>query len=283
MSLIGIDLGGTNVRGGLVEGGRIIRMETAAVRALGTERDILEDVYRVIDPLAARGLEAIGIGVPGVVDLKEGVVYDVQNLPSWKAVPLRSALEERYRVRAFVNNDANCFAAGEKHFGAGRPYENFVGLVVGTGLGAGIIANGRLFPGANCGAGEFGMLPYLDRNFEYYASGRFFLNVHGTSGSEAADRARRGDPAGLAMFAEFGTHLGRAIKAVMYAADPEVVIMGGSVSRSFAFFEGAMRASMADFAYSISLRRIRIEVSMTPDIAVLGAAALGFEAAGPST
>ena len=283
MSIIGIDLGGTNVRGGLVEAGRIIGRETAAVRARGTEKDILEDVYRVIDPLATRGLEAIGIGVPGVVDLKEGVVYDVQNLPSWKAVPLRAALEERYGVRAFINNDANCFAAGEKHFGAGRPYENFVGLVVGTGLGAGIIANGRLFSGANCGAGEFGMLPYLDRNFEYYASGLFFPNVHGTSGSEAADRARRGDPAGLAMFAEFGAHLGRAIKAVMYAADPEVIIMGGSVSRSFAFFEGAMRASMADFAYSISLRRIRIEVSMTPDIAVLGAAALGLEAAGPST
>jgi glucokinase len=274
VTIIGVDLGGTNVRGGLVGDGRLLRLETASVRAEGAENEILEDVFCVIDPLAESGLEGIGIGVPSVVDLKDGVVYDVQNLPSWKTVPLRALLEKRYRVPVFVNNDANCFAAGEKYFGVGRPYDNIVGLIVGTGLGAGIIANGRLFSGANCGAGEFGMLPYLDRNFEYYACGQFFRNVHGTSGREAAEKAGHGDPSALAVFAEFGGHLGQAIKAVMYAADPEVIILGGSVCKSYSFFKEAMRRAMADFAYSISLRRIRFEVSTTENIAVLGAAAL---------
>ena len=181
----------------------------------------------------------IGAGVPSIIDLKAGVVYDVQNIPSWKKVPLKALLEERYRLPVYVNNDANCFAAGEKHFGKLGPYDNAVGLIVGTGLGAGIIANGRLYSGANCGAGEFGMLPYLDRNFEAYASGQFFDRVHGTSGRETAERAARGDRAALEIFAEFGRHLGEAVKAICYAVDPEIIVLGGSVSKSYRFFRAA--------------------------------------------
>jgi glucokinase len=278
VSIIGVDLGGTNVRAGLVEGGRLAGVETAAVHGDGSEGQVLEDIYGVIGPLVGTGVEGIGVGVPSVVDLKEGIIYDVQNIPSWKKVPLKALLEERYRLPSYVNNDANCFAAGEKHFGKGKPYDNFVGLILGTGLGAGIIANGRLFSGTNCGAGEFGMLPYKDRNFEYYACGQFFTNVHGMSGKALAEKARKGDAAALAVFDEFGDHLGQAMKAVLYAADPEVVILGGSVSRSYAFFQEAMWKAMQDFAYSITIRKIKIEVSETENIALLGAAALYLDA-----
>jgi glucokinase len=278
MSIIGVDLGGTNVRAGLVESGRLAGVETAAVHGDGPEKAVLEDIFGVIDPLIGAGIEGIGVGVPSVVDLKEGIIYDVQNIPSWKKVPLKALLEERYRLPSYVNNDANCFAAGEKHFGKGKPYDNFVGLILGTGLGAGIIANGRLFSGANCGAGEFGMLPYKDRNFEYYACGQFFTNIHGMSGKALAERARKGDAAALAVFDEFGDHLGQAMKAVLYAADPEVVILGGSVSKSYALFKDAMWKAMQDFAYSITLRKIRIEISETENIAILGAAALYLDA-----
>ncbi len=274
MSIIGVDLGGTNVRAGLVESGRLTRVKTAAVHGDGPEKAVLEDVLGVINPLIGAGVDGIGVGVPSIVDLKEGVVYDVQNIPSWKKVPLKALLEGKYRLPCYVNNDANCFAAGEKHFGKGKPYDNLVGLILGTGLGAGIIANGRLFSGANCGAGEFGMLPYKDHNIEYYASGQFFKNVHGTSGKALAERARKGDPAALAVFDEFGYYLGQAIKVVLYAADPEIVILGGSVSRSYSFFQKAMWKAMQDFVYSITLQKIKVEISDTENIALLGAAAL---------
>jgi glucokinase len=278
MSIIGVDLGGTNVRAGLVEGGRLARVELATVHGDGPEKAVLEDIFGVIDPLIGAGIEGIGVGVPSVVDLKGGVIYDVQNIPSWKKVPLKALLEERYRIPSYVNNDANCFATGEKYFGKGKPYDNFVGLILGTGLGAGIIANGRLFSGANCGAGEFGMLPYKDRNFEYYACGQFFTNIHGMSGKALAERARKGDAAAMAVFGEFGGHLGQAMKAVLYAADPEVVILGGSVSKSYALFKDAMWKAMQDFAYSITLQKIRVEISETENIAILGAAALYLDA-----
>jgi glucokinase len=279
-AVIGVDLGGTNVRAGLVVDGRLADVRSVAVRSRGTERDVLEDMFSAIDPILRSDVAGIGAGVPSVIDLKAGVVYDVQNIRSWKKVPLKAHLEERYRLPAYVNNDANCFAAGEKYFGKAKPYDNAVGLIVGTGLGAGIIANGRLYSGINCGAGEFGMLPYRDANFEAYASGQFFERVHGLSGRELAARAERGDGRALEIFAEFGVHVGEAVKAICYAVDPEAIVLGGSVSKSLRFFRDSLWRTFQSFAYSITKERLKIEVSETENIAILGAAALYYDALG---
>lgn len=277
-AVIGVDLGGTNVRAGLVMDGRLARFRAVPVRGQGSEREVLEDLFSAVDPVMGPEVAGIGAGVPSIIDLKTGTVYDVQNIRSWTKVPLQAILEERYRVPVYVNNDANSFAAGEKIFGRLRPYDHGVGLIVGTGLGAGVIANGRLYSGVNCGAGEFGMLPYLDRNFEAYASGQFFRRVHGTSGREAAERAGRGETAALEIFAAFGRHLGEAIKAICYAVDPEIIVLGGSVSKSYGFFREALRETFATYAYSLAKERLKIEVSETENIAILGAAALYFDA-----
>jgi glucokinase len=277
-TVIGVDLGGTNVRAGVVEGGGLTDVRSVTVRSQGSEQDVLEDVFSAIDPVMRPGVAGIGAGVPSVIDLKTGVVYDVQNIRSWKKVPLKARLEERYRLPVYVNNDANCFAAGEKYFGKAKIYDHAVGLIVGTGLGAGVIANGRLYSGVNCGAGEFGMLPYLDRNFEAYASGQFFERVHGVSGRELAARAGRGDGRALEIFAEFGRHLGEAVKAICYAVDPETIVLGGSVSKSYGFFQASMWEIFQTYAYSIAKERLKIEISETENIAILGAAALYYDA-----
>ncbi len=278
-AVIGVDLGGTNVRAGLVVEGRLAGVRSVPVRGQGAEEDVLEDLFSAVDAIIGPDVAGIGAGVPSIIDLKTGTVYDVQNIPSWKKVPLKAILEERYRLPVYVNNDANCFAAGEKHFGKLGPYDNAVGLIVGTGLGAGIIANGRLYSGVNCGAGEFGMLPYLDRNFEAYASGQFFRRVHGTSGREVAERAGRGEAKALEIFGEFGRHLGEAVKAICYAVDPEIIVLGGSVSKSYGHFQAALWRAFQSYAYSLARERLKIEVSETENIAILGAAALYFDAA----
>ncbi|MEN6311750.1 MAG: ROK family protein [Acidobacteriota bacterium] len=278
-TVIGIDLGGTNVRAGRVEGGRLVDIRSAAVRGRGTERDVLEDVFGAVDAVLGKGAAGIGAGVPSVIDPRSGVVYDVQNIPAWKEVPLKRHLERRYGLPAYVNNDANCFAAGEKYFGKARSYDNAVGLILGTGLGAGVIVDGKLFSGTNCGAGEFGMISYLDRNFEAYASGQFFERVHGVAGRELAGRAQAGDPAALEIFGEYGRHVGEAVKAICYAVDPEIIVLGGSVSKSYRFFRDGLRAAFGTFAYSLTRERLKIEVSETENIAVLGAAALYYDAA----
>jgi glucokinase len=277
-AVVGVDLGGTNVRAGLVAGGRLRDVKAVPIRNRGTMEEVLEDVFGAVDAVMREEVEGIGAGVPSVIDLKTGTVYDVQNIPSWTKVPLKARLEERYRRPAYVNNDANAFAAGEKHFGKIGPYDSAVGLIIGTGLGAGVIANGRLYSGVNCGAGEFGMLPYLDGNLEAYASGQFFERIHGTTGKDVAARAARGDAAAKAVFAEFGRHVGEAVKAICYAVDPEFIVLGGSVSKSYRFFRDALWETFRTYAYSIARERLRIEVSETENIALLGAAALYYDA-----
>ncbi len=187
-------------------------------------------------------------------------------------------LEERYGIPVLVNNDANCFALGEKHFGKGVGCRSLIGLIMGTGFAAGIVADGKLYAGTHCGAGEVGMLPYLDSIYEHYCCGQFFTRHAGHTGEEVFQRARAGDEDALQVFAEFGHHLGEGIKAVLYAYDPPVIVLGGSVRKAFRFFEDAMWKSIRTFAYANSLTSLRIEISDLEHVAILGAAALHVDA-----
>jgi glucokinase len=277
-TVIGVDLGGTKVGIGRVEEGRIIRHITAAVNAQGSEEEVIEEVGGAIAQAFDPAVSGIGVGVPSVVDVEKGIVYDVQNIPSWKEVPLKEILERRFDRPVYVNNDANCFAGGEKYFGCGRKFHHLVGLIIGTGLGAGIILNNRLYSGPNCGAGEFGMIPYKDSILEHYCSGQFFTRAHGIRGEELFAAATGGDREALEIFERFGRYLGDALMIIMLAVDPEAIILGGSVSRSFSLFEKGMREAMKSFPYRKTLERIVIETSDQPQIAILGAASLYYDA-----
>jgi glucokinase len=277
-TVIGVDLGGTKVGIGRVEKGRIVQHISAAVSAQASEEKVIEEVSGAIAQVFDPAVAGIGVGVPSVVDVERGIVYDVQNIPSWKEVPIKEILERRFDRPVYVNNDANCFAVGEKHFGRGQKFRHLVGLIIGTGLGAGIVLNDRLYSGPNCGAGEFGMIPYKDSILEHYCSGQYFVREHGIRGEELFARASRGEPEALVIFERFGSHLGDALMIIMLAVDPEAIILGGSVSRAFSFFEKAMRERMKSFPYHKILERIVIKTSDQPEIAILGAAALYFDA-----
>lgn len=276
--VIGVDLGGTKVLASKIDQQAVLQSHKTQVPKGGSETAVLEAIYQVIDPLLNDQIAGIGIGVPSVVDVEKGIVYDVQNIPSWKEVPLKMILEKRYSVPVFLNNDANCFAIGEQYFGEGRNYKNFVALIVGTGIAGGLVLHNKLYNGFNAGAGEFGMLPYLDQHLEYYCSGQFFQNVHQTEGPLVYEKAVAGDTTALAMFSELGHHLGHAIKAILYTLDPEVIILGGSVAKAYPFFEKSLWKSVHTLAYSSVVKRLKIKQSTNPEIAVLGAAALCYDA-----
>ena len=277
-NVIGIDLGATNVRGAVVKGETLSDIVSARIHSDGTVEEVLNDIYQVVDKLIDNTIVAIGIGVPSVVDVAEGIVYDVQYIPSWVEVPLKKHMEARYHIPVFVNNDANCFAVGEHYFGKGRGVDSMIGLTLGTGLGAGVIINNKLYAGYNCGAGEFGLFDYKGNVLEFYASGSFFQNVYGLDGTKVFEDAQKGDKRALELYAELGTHLGHAIKMVMYAYDPRLIILGGSVRHAYEFFEKTMWAEIKTFAYKKSAERIKIEVSALQNSGILGAAALYYDA-----
>ncbi|NQT98181.1 MAG: ROK family protein [Candidatus Marinimicrobia bacterium] len=272
--LIGMDIGGTNARAGLVENGQLTHLESIPIKSNGTVKEVLEQIFDLIDRVKTAAVNGIGIAFPSIMDVEKGIVFDVQNIPAWKEVHLKEIIEQRYGLPVRINNDANCFALGEKYFGQGQDYRHLVGLIVGTGLGAGIVIDGKIHSGANGGAGEFGMIPYRDKYLEYYCSGQFFDNHGNKSGNRLASAATTGDKDALAIFKVFGHHFGQAIKIIQYTIDPEIIILGGSVRKAFPFFKDSMWKALENFAFISSLKNIRIAISEDDYIAILGAAAL---------
>jgi glucokinase len=273
---IGIDLGGTNIRGGLVNQSALpgVGVLSRRINAQGSAEEVLAELFSLTDALMNDSVESIGIGVPGLVDKEQGIAYDVVNIPSWKEVSLKKWMEDRYQIPVVIDNDANCFALGEFYFGKGKGFGSMIGLTIGTGLGCGIIINKKLYSGINGGAGEFGMVAYLDRYYEYYASGQFFTNVYQTEGDTVMNDARAGDKKARKMYEEMGTHFGRFVKMLLYSLDIELIVLGGSVRHAWPFFNKTMWAEIQTFAFKRSLNRLRIEISELENAGILGAAAL---------
>ena len=269
---IGVDLGGTNIRAALVDGQTIIRKVKVACPAKGTCEEVIETVAGLISEVMREGVEAIGIGVPSVVDTRRGIVYNVANIPSWVEVHLKDILEERFGVRVNINNDSNCFTLGESRFGKGQGYANMVGVTLGTGVGSGIIIDGKLYEGRNAGAGEVGCLYYLDKDYESYCSTPFFV-AHQTTGAELSARAEAGDEEAIALWNEFGNHIGELVKAILFAYDPEAIVFGGGIAAGYPHFEAAMHERIKTFPYETG-KDVKVLFSEDGDMGLYGASAL---------
>lgn len=272
--IIGVDLGGTNIRAGLVDGGVLTSMNQAFLSEKESLEKTLSQLISVISPLVTTGVKGIGIGVPSVVDIENGIVFDVVNIPSWKRVELRKILEAEFKIPVFINNDVNCLALGEYRYGEAKSLSSFVALALGTGLGAGIIINNSLYAGSNCGAGEIGLLPYLDKNFEFYTSSTFFESIYSTTALKAHGDALNGNEDALQLWNAYGFHLGNVMKAIVYTYDPQAIVLGGSIARAFTFFGDSMKKSLNEFQFPETIKNLKILLSKTENIALLGAAAL---------
>jgi glucokinase len=273
MKLIGVDLGGTKITAALIEDDKIIRYFTCPTPFDQAKMVVVDAISAAISEVYDREILGIGIGVPGLVDHENNLVLDVTNIPSWDAVQLKQLLENHFQKPVFVNNDANCFALGEKYFGKGKSYRNLVGVTIGTGMGAGIIINNHLYSGRYSGAGEFGNIYYRDSNIENYCSGMFFKNQN-LSGKEQAEKAKSGDTNAQKLFDELGFHIAHGLGNILFALAPEAIILGGSVSQSFPLFEKSMRQTFIDFPYQKLYLNLKIEISTESNIAVLGASSL---------
>jgi glucokinase len=274
---LGVDIGGTNFNIGRINKSVIVEELISPVDINATKDETITMLLESIDRIITTDVEGIGVGVPTIVNPYTGVVYDVQNIPAWKEVQLRKILVDRYKLPVFINNDANCFAFGEKIFGKGMGYQNFVGLTIGTGIGMGVVINNSLYNGVLCGAGEIGMVSYKDSIIENYASSFFFSNTYQRSAKELSEMAHKGIPMALESFIEFGLHVGEAIKNILYMYAPEAIILGGSISKAYPFFKNSLESSLNSFAYQKQIENLKIETSDRPGLAVLGAAALCFQ------
>ena len=250
---IAIDLGGTNIRAARIEGYEIKQKIGVKCKANGQKHDVVQQLFDLVRQLMTPETEKIGIGVPSIIDHEKGVVYDVQNIPSWDIVPIKALMEKEFSLPSAVDNDVNCFALGEKHFGIGKQYRNFVGITIGTGIGAGIVIDGKLYRGSNTGAGEIGCLPYLNSDYEHYCSCQW-MNKRGLNALELS---------------------GKLLQAILLTYDPEAIIIGGGITGGSDFFKTAMMQSMAsNFPYPKEIEHIHVHFSTLEDCGLLGASRL---------
>lgn len=271
---IAVDLGGTNVCAARIENGICTDLKSIPCDAQGSEDAVVGQLESLIASLAGPSLEGIGIGVPAIVDVERGVVYNAVNIPSWREVHLKEKIEKAFGVRVEVNNDCNCFALGEHRYGAGRGMSDMLGITLGTGVGAGVIIGGKLYSGLCAGAGEIGSLPYLSSDYEHYCSSLFLRDVYHTDGGTLAALAAKGDAEALRIWDEFGSHLGELIKAILFTYAPEAVVIGGGIAASMPLFEAGMRRTIDTFPYPAISSRCRIVRAELKEANLLGAASL---------
>ncbi|MBU5637698.1 ROK family protein [Geomonas sp. Red69] len=289
---IGVDLGGSNLRFALVDRqGRVLaRSAEPTLPAAGLDsllRRLLSRVERLQEEAARIGapLAALAVGVPGLV-CSDGVVRASVNVPALEGVPLARELFVATGMPVAVLNDANACALGEQGYGAGRGYRSLIALTIGTGVGSGLILDGKLWTGVDGAAGEFGHIPVEPEGRPCGCGSRGCLEQYASAGAIARDgedaaavarRARLGDAAALAAFAEAGRYLGIAAAGVVNLLNLEAVILCGGVAQSFDLLAPALRRELVSRTFSFSGGRVRVAPGeLGDDAGVLGAAVAAF-------
>lgn len=282
--VIGVDLGGTNIKAALVSKGRILSKVSVKTRADRGEKTVIANIIKAIDSVKTKDVKAVGIGSPGPLNYKTGMIISAPNLP-FRNTKLKSILERKTKLKVEIDNDANCFVLGETIYGAGKGSDNVIGLTLGTGIGGGIILNKKIFHG-KLNAGELGHTTINYDGYkskcgnmgclETYVSARGILRRAGLKGirvnstKELFELARK-DAKAKQIFKETGFYLGVGITNFSLIFDPDVVVLGGQIADSWRFFAPTMKRTVKQ---RLLIKPPKILKAKLNEAAILGAASL---------
>lgn len=313
--IVGVDLGGTNIVVGALseDGTKEYAMRSEPTRASQGAEAVVDRMVRMIDTVIAEALAkgvkkshclGIGVGAPGPLDRENGVVITTPNL-GWNNFPLRQVIADRMGLQATLDNDANCATLGEWWLGAARGGRNVVGMTIGTGIGGGLILDGKLYHGSSdvageighmtidvtgrrCGCGNYGCL-------EAYASGPSIAErareaivgepssmLHDMVEGDLArltaatvyDAAKRGDPVAVEVVRETARFLGTGLANLLNVFNPDVVVIAGGVTQAGDPLFEPLRREVARRAFKPAVQACRIVPGTLPGTAgVVGAVA----------
>jgi glucokinase len=268
--LAGIDIGGTHVRIAMAHAdGRIVRSVRTDTASLPGSEGFVEWAAKTIHRLReGQRMRSIAIGAPGPIDHRAGVLVNPPNLPGWNNTPLVRLLSQAVRAPVHLENDANLAALGEFHRGAGRGSRNMVYLTWSTGIGGGLIVDGRLYSGAHGAAGEVGHMIMdpdgpLDRCgqrgcLEAMAGGHMLEAQTGHPAAAIFRLAARGDPRALKVVSDAARYVGYALINLTNLIDPEVIVIGGGVTRSWSLVRPLLLATVHASPFIKPARRPRL-------------------------
>ena len=312
---IGVDLGGTNIRGILVDAKGVIinQLKCRSQVKRGKEiaiKKLLDLIQKLIAQSFSLGhLIGIGVGAPGPLDVKKGIIHFAPNLPGWKEVYLKKILKEKFNMKVVLENDANAAAWGERCFGAGKGINNLVCFTLGTGIGGGIIIDGKIYHGNNFVSAEFGHMtvnkdgPLCNCGnrgcLEAYSSAtgirnrikdkikkgitsQFFTNIdnylnESVSLKSIFETARMGDDLTKNIVEDAITYLGIAMANIANLLNPEMIIVTGGISREGENLMIPLKKVVKKRTLSSNYQFLKIVTGELGDFAgALGAAALLF-------
>ncbi|CUT02573.1 ROK family protein [Candidatus Kryptobacter tengchongensis] len=311
--VIGVDLGGTFIKAGIVdETGNIIIEDSIPTEAEKGPSHVIEQISKIVNKLNENfengEIIGVGIGAPGQVDLQGGVKYP-PNFPGWTVVYLAKEVEKITGLKTTVDNDANVAAIGEAKFGAGQKHPNFIMVTLGTGIGGGIIINRKIYRGPTGGAGEIG---HVSINFdgpkcncgnygcvEAYVGQRYLSSwvaeelkinpnskiVEIVNGDLSKIEpyiislaAEQGDEFAINVWKKVGFYVGVMLASVMNLFDINVAIVGGGVAKAGKILFDSMNETVKSRALKpIAEKAIVIPAQLGNKAGILGAGALVFE------
>lgn len=293
---IGVDLGGTNLRAAVLdETGSLIAREQVETQAQGGPEAILEDLVELLARLIAcqpRDIAGIGVGVPGIIDMSAGTIRISPNLQTLNQYPVQAALEERLQRPVVLENDANAAALGEYWMGAGVGVGDLVLLTLGTGVGGGVLVDGRVLHGKSGMAGELGHLQVVPGGspcgcggngcLEKYASATAVsamakqVGLGEMSASEVASLAESNE-LGQRIWDAVGASLGRGLGMLVNTFDAPLYLLSGGVVGAWDRFAPTMFAELERSSYVYRYSRPRVErAALGAEAGLFGAAYLGF-------
>jgi len=294
--IIAIDVGGTNLKVALLGPGYNIRDR----RILSTRRFIKKE--KLIEAIASsvsnlvishrlkkQDILGIGLGLPGPVDLKNGIVHFLPNLPGWKEVRLKDILQKKLKLPVFLDNDVNLMSLAEYKRGAARGSRNSVCLTLGTGVGGGIIIDGSIYRGRDNATGEIGHLPINEKGprcncrgiacLETYVGNNAILRDakrlfgRNISLEELSRLAQKGNPKARSLWSKVALRLGVALVGVVNLLNPDCIVIGGGVANSGKALFDKLRQTVKQRAMVIQGRRVKIvKAKLGGDAGIIGAA-----------
>ncbi|MBW3022567.1 ROK family protein [Candidatus Woesearchaeota archaeon] len=288
--LIGVDLGGTKIEAGLVDlNGKVIKKLIMPTEANKGKAKVIENIVYAVNKLKRDRILGVGVGIPGPTDYRRGIAINPPNLPGWNEVPLKKILEEKLKLTVAVENDAKCFAIAEYKCGYEKKVSSLVGVTVGTGVGAGIIINGKLYRGASDSAGEIGHMTIVENGvkcscggkgcLEMYASGRAIERMYyektkkKLSAEQIADLMKKNKKA-REVIDIAAQYLGIGLANLILAVNPEIVVVDGSIALIKGFVAKAEKEAQKHM--KIVPKPVKIEHSKTEEAGILGAASIVF-------
>ncbi len=310
--VIGVDLGGTNIKIGIVSPeGKIIKKTSRKTQAENGPKAVVKNIIEGIKEITDNKkypIKAIGIGSPGVVNIKKGTVENPPNFPEWGVVNLEKKISKAFNLKVHVENDANVAAIGEMIFGAGKKLDSFIMVTLGTGVGGGIIINKKIFHGEFGAAGEIGHVTIDYKGpqckcgsygcIETYVGNHYLIkrikvelvnhrkskiwslinnDIENLNPKIIQQAAEDGDDYAKSIIKDMGLHLGAAFASVSNLLDISTYIIGGGVAGFGKPLFDAIHESLESRVLKSIKNRVKVKpAKLKNDAGIKGASALVF-------